>query len=484
MQRDFILIYPKYQAFELDSLRQTEYTRLETLVYLDYTGATLYPQSLVKHSFDYMLSNVLGNPHSSNPPSYLASRNTSDARKALLGFLGADPDVYCVVWTTNASSAMRIIGEGYNWRPGAILFLGQDSHNSLNGLRHFARKMDAHVDYYPLSSSEEIMAIENKLSDLHPTSSHEHPGIFCLTGQSNVTGFKPPLSLLQHASSRGFHTFLDAAALAPTTKISLSGQELNNAVDAMAISIYKIMGFPTGVGALVVKKDFLNSLKKPWFSGGTVDVVQVPGEAFTLKDGPERFEDGTINFLSMSIIPWGLSMISTLIPLLRPRLASLTHWTARALSQIQHESTGKPMVHVRSPLPTLSLAEVSQSYGFLITFEVANAIGEFVNCEIIEYGAGLAGICLRAGCMCNPGGASNLAGMAGRMLEVQNGDRKADLEARFGVRSRGVVRASFGLASNFSDAWMFVKYMRSLATNNRLQNLVNEWATRSQPCTS
>lgn len=105
-----------------------------------------------------------------------------------------------------------------------------------------------------------------------------------------MTGFKAPLYLLQHASSQGFHTLLDAAALAPTTRISLSGPELNNSVDALTISMYKIIGYPTGLGALVIKKSFLNQLKKPWFAGGTVDIAQVPGVAYTLLDGPERFE--------------------------------------------------------------------------------------------------------------------------------------------------------------------------------------------------
>ena len=105
-----------------------------------------------------------------------------------------------------------------------------------------------------------------------------------------MTGLKPPLYLLQHAASQGFHTFLDAAALAPTTRISLSGSELGNSVDAMTLSIYKIIGFPTGLGALVIKKTFLNQLKKSWFCGGTVAFVQVPGESFTLAEGHERFE--------------------------------------------------------------------------------------------------------------------------------------------------------------------------------------------------
>lgn len=59
----------------------------------------------------------------------------------------------------------------------------------------------------------------------------------------------------------------------------------------MAVSFYKMFGFPTGVGALVVKEDFLRSLQRPWFAGGTVDVVQVPGSLVTMAgDLVEQFE--------------------------------------------------------------------------------------------------------------------------------------------------------------------------------------------------
>lgn len=49
----------------------------------------------------------------------------------------------------------------------------------------------------------------------------------------------------------------------------------------MAVSFYKMFGYPTGVGALIVKESFLAKLKRPWFAGGTVDVVQVPGTLVT-----------------------------------------------------------------------------------------------------------------------------------------------------------------------------------------------------------
>lgn len=67
-QHNFLLAYPQYVSPVLDRIRQTEFRRLEKLVYLDYTGANLYPESLVKFSNEYLSSNVLGNPHSSNPP--------------------------------------------------------------------------------------------------------------------------------------------------------------------------------------------------------------------------------------------------------------------------------------------------------------------------------------------------------------------------------------------------------------------------------
>ena len=111
--------------------------------------------------------------------------------------------------------------------------------------------------------------------------------MFALTGQSNISNTKNPLSLIQYASSLGYSTLLDAAALAPTSTVSLA----DTPVDAMAISFYKMFGFPTGVGALIAKDSFLESLNRPWFAGGTVDVVQAPGSIVTMQTAlHERFE--------------------------------------------------------------------------------------------------------------------------------------------------------------------------------------------------
>lgn len=96
----------------------------------------------------------------------------------------------------------------------------------------------------------------------------------------------------------GYKTLLDAAALATTSQINLT----ETPVDAMAVSFYKMFGFPTGVGALVVKEEFLSSLQRPWFAGGTVDVVQVPGSIVTMaEDVREQFEVSTTFMLVRAI---------------------------------------------------------------------------------------------------------------------------------------------------------------------------------------
>jgi selenocysteine lyase/cysteine desulfurase len=94
--------------------------------------------------------------------------------------------------------------------------------------------------------------------------------------------------MIEFASSMGYHTLLDAAALAPSSTFSLADHPQ---LDAMAVSFYKMFGFPTGVGALIAKKSFLAELNRPWFSGGNVDVVQVPGSLVTRSyDIHEQFE--------------------------------------------------------------------------------------------------------------------------------------------------------------------------------------------------
>ena len=121
-----------------------------------------------------------------------------------------------------------------------------------------------------------------------PDSGSDAASLFILTGQSNVTGIRPSTDILETAKSRGFSTLIDAAALASSAHISMA--KLPSA-DAIAVSFYKMFGYPTGVGALIAKKSFLRKLERKWFSGGSVEFVQTPGSLIIhAEDLAARFE--------------------------------------------------------------------------------------------------------------------------------------------------------------------------------------------------
>jgi len=68
-QRRYLVDHPIYaQTSPLDRLRRREFKRLRSCrAYLDYTGAGLYPESLIRHHADILNKHVFGNPHSISP---------------------------------------------------------------------------------------------------------------------------------------------------------------------------------------------------------------------------------------------------------------------------------------------------------------------------------------------------------------------------------------------------------------------------------
>jgi len=51
------------------------------------------------------------------------------------------------VFTSNATGALKIVGESYPFSPQSSYVLSSDSHNSVNGIRRFAHVAGAEVRY-------------------------------------------------------------------------------------------------------------------------------------------------------------------------------------------------------------------------------------------------------------------------------------------------------------------------------------------------
>ena len=123
-----------------NDLIEKQYGRLAKngQVYLDYTGGNLYAQSQIDQHFELLKSNVLGNPHSTNPTSKLSTELVEASRAKVLDYFKAS-DYFCV-FTQNASASLKIIGETYPFCENSALLLLADNHNSVNGIREFSSK--------------------------------------------------------------------------------------------------------------------------------------------------------------------------------------------------------------------------------------------------------------------------------------------------------------------------------------------------------
>ncbi|KAJ7496581.1 PLP-dependent transferase [Mycena latifolia] len=464
--QEFLSTFPEYRlTWIIDTLRRSDYGRLETTgeTYVDYMGGALYPESLIRVHTEFLNRSVLGNTHSVSNSSKLSLKCADDARAAVLSFFRAPSDEYTVIFTPNATGALKLVGESYPFTGGSSYVLSCDSHNSVHGIREYAAYRGARVCYIPPTSTGgfEPSTAKNVLLRNRPRSKDSPPCLFGLTGQSNISNTKNSLSIIEYATSLGYHTLLDAAALAATSTISLSDCR----VDAMAVSFYKMFGYPTGVGALVVKNSFLMKLKRPWFAGGNVDVVQVPGTIVTRShELHEQFEDGTINYLTLPAVTDGLRFLSAYLPFLPLRLSCLMHYLVSSLSNLRHDTTGASAVRILSATPSRRLKSVGDQSdtGSIISLIFLSPSGEMLPNSFVEYSASRLSVSLRTGCMCNPGGASALLGIQDDMQRLYEGVTLKDFERTVG-HELGVVRISLGLASNFQDAWTVVRFAGLLA---------------------
>ena len=91
---------------------------------------------------------------------------------------------------------------------------------------------------------------------------------------------------------------LDAASFVPSNRLDLSRCH----PDFVSISFYKIFGYPTGLGCLLVRKTALRKLRRPWYAGGTITFSSVVANDHYLTPGPAGFEDGTVNYLSLPAV--------------------------------------------------------------------------------------------------------------------------------------------------------------------------------------
>lgn len=476
----------------LRGLREREFPRLRGITYLDHAGSALFPESLLKAFTDDLRNNVYGNPHSQNISSKLTYDTIEHVRYRILQHFNTTAEDYTIIFTSGCTAALKLVAEAFPWipegtkQPSSRFCYLTDSHTSVVGMRGITASMN--VLSVPITPKEMLLSEKNRLPAEEQNCTTPH--LFSYPAQSNFSGTRYPLSWIQDIKSGKLHpikipgkwfVLLDAASYVSSSPLDLRVHQ----ADFIPISFYKIFGFPTGLGALLVNNRIAPLLRKTYFGGGTA-AAYLAGEDFYFprKSIAERFEDGTVSFLDIIALKHGFDVLEKLtggMEKIKQHTFVLSHYTYTVLSALKY-ANGAPVVRIYSDTD-FSNPDVQ---GPIINFNVLDENGEVIGFSQVDKMASLYNIHVRTGCFCNTGACQMHLGISNEDIQrnLQAGHVCGDDIDLVDGRPTGSVRISFGYMSSFEDAQTFLKFiiatrLSKLDTGIPFQSSVIKLATES-----
>ncbi|KAL2354971.1 pyridoxal phosphate-dependent transferase [Cryomyces antarcticus] len=459
--------------FAVEELRDREYPQIQGKTYLDHGGTTLYAKSLIEAFSADMISNLYGNPHSDCSPSKLAGHRIDEIRERALRFFNASPDEFDLVFVPNATAGVKLVADcfrDYAAASNTPFWYGyhRDAHTSLVGVREATKGF-----HRCFTSDEEVETwIEGRTASGHR---RRQLDLFAYPGQSNMTGRRLPLDwpgkIRKNSQRVPTYTLLDAAALASTSPLDLSNAA--TAPDFVALSFYKIFGFPN-LGALIVRKVSAHILDaRSYFGGGTVDMVVNIGDTWHAKKDVtvhDRLEDGTLPFLNIFALDAAMRIHTKLFGSMKQismHCVYLAHQLYSELSQLRH-CNDTPVVRIYKDANAIYGNSATQ--GATIAFNVLRADGSLVGYVDVEKAADEQQIYVRSGSLCNPGGvATYLKWTPPEMRAAFAAGHKCSNPTQVVKgKSTGVVRVSLGAMSTRADVETLLDFMRQTYVETEL----------------
>ena len=372
-------------------------------------------------------------------------------------------DKYTLIFTSGATQGFKIVAENFKFTPGQSTFAYlSENHTSVVGMREIVKITGA-----------KIKSFHEHIEHLNGLLEAKVPNLVAFPAMSNFCGQKFPLSWiekLKNKSGADCLVLLDAAALVSTCKLDLK----KFSPDFVCLSFYKLFGYPTGLGALIVKNESFQYLKKHYFGGGTVEMHLVD-ECFHVPKTSTAyfFEDGTLPFLEIISLKYGLMFLSNFpggMQTITEHTFNLARYCHNKLAKLQHFNSQKLVrIHCSNDFTN------STFQGPIVNFNLIKANGE-------EYGYAsfirlvkLTKMILRTGCFCNIGACQKYLGQSDDefMNNFQHGHVCGDDIDLIKGKPVGSIRVSFGLYSQKDDIDALLKLLKDnfiQSAENTIQN--------------
>ncbi|XP_071531102.1 molybdenum cofactor sulfurase isoform X4 [Panulirus ornatus] len=425
-------------AYSVERLLQEEFQRCEGHSYLDHAGATLYSDSQIKEVSAELQSSLLGNPHSRHLPSDTATQIIESVRHRVLEHFNTTLEEYDVIFTSGATHALKIVAECFHWNSSCKLFhkdndiLSEDSaedwaghivkndvqsrnestsyndnheaevnhgafvyvrenHTSVLGMRGPAYQAKADVYCLQIKELYEILehdpdtpwAFHNICSHVSDDEGSEagvqgndhttdrkmftvkeekciklrRNCLFAYSGQCNFSGTKAPMEWITKVQKGALNKILKPPP------VNGKGNQLNDVT--------------FNQGCLLVRNTAWQAMEKSYYGGGTLlmidsrKILQVPRPRLH-----DRFEDGTLPFLSILAVRHGLDAIRKLtggMDNISHHVFHLARYTHHCLQSYRH-ANGSPVAKLYCEEKQWDI----RTHGSIVNFNLLNSDGSYI----------------------------------------------------------------------------------------------------------
>jgi len=380
------------------------------LVWFDNAATTQKPKAVIarlSYFYEHENSNIHRAAHT------LAARATDAyeaARKTVAQFVNAR-SADEVIFVRGATEAINLVantwGEQHIVAGDEIVVSHLEHHANIVPWQQLAARKGAHLRVIPVDDSGQVI-----LSEAQKLISGPRAKLLAVTQVSNALGTVVPVQeLVGIAQRQGVTTLVDGAQ--SVSHLAVDVQAIG--CDFFIFSGHKIFG-PTGIGAVVGRKDVLDAIP-PWQGGGNM-IADVSFERTVFQPAPAKFEAGTGNIADAAGLGAALDYVSRV---------GLHH-----IARYEHDLLAYATEAIR-PIPGVRLIGTAADKASVLSFVLAGH-------ETTAVGRALAeeGIAVRSGHHC-----------------------AQPILRRFGVEA--TVRPSFAFYNTCDEIDHFVSVVRRLA---------------------
>lgn len=323
--------------------------------YMDFTGSSIYLNRQIKEYNDILKNGVFGNPHSMSVTSELSTQYVVEMRAKLFEFFSADPEVYEVIFSRSATGSLHLLGEAFPFSKNGSYAYTVSNHNSVLGIRAFAAEKGARIGAVTeeeveawLDGDDDSMFKGTVLETGDNDNGEKTYSLFAYPKKDNYAGVLYPdewIEKVQNKSTKNHEwmVLLDTAAYAPTYRLNLT----KISPDFVVISFYKVFGLPTGVGALIMRKESEEKLRRTYWGGSSVFTATSALPWKIRFENAAKWEDGTLPFLDIVSLKPGFDAMEYLggIDSVEKYVTCLGTQMSTTLKSLKH-SNGSPMLRL------------------------------------------------------------------------------------------------------------------------------------------